>query len=42
MKHYSQNIKNDDDDYVYDIDFEKYVEKILNSDYEINIIITEK
>lgn len=47
MKHYSQNKKNDDD-YVYDIDFEKYVDKIVNSDDEndkkskINIIITEK
>ena len=50
MKHYSQNInnKNDIEDYVYDIDFEKYVDKIVNSDDEndkktkINIIITEK
>ena len=41
MKHYFQNNKNDDD-YVYDIDFEKYVDKIVNSDDEINIIITEK
>ena len=49
MKHYSQNINTkNDDDYVYDIDFEKYVDKIVNSDDEnekkskINIIITEK
>jgi hypothetical protein len=41
MKHYSQNIKNDDE-YVYDIDFEKYVDKIVNSDDEINVIIIEK
>ena len=41
MKHYFQNNKNDDD-YVYDIDFEKYVDKIVNSDDEINVIITEK
>jgi hypothetical protein len=41
MKHYSQNKKNDED-YVYDIDFEKYVDKIVNSDDEINVIITEK
>ncbi len=52
MKNYSQNYnnnnKNYDDDYVYDIDFEKYVDKLVNSDYEndkkssLNIIITEK
>ena len=41
MKHYSQNTKNDDD-YIYDIDFEKYVDKIVNSDDEINVIIIEK
>jgi hypothetical protein len=47
MQYYSQNKKNDDD-YVYDIDFEKYVDKIVNSDDEndkktkINIIVTEK
>ena len=52
MKHYSKNTNNNnknDDDYVYDIDFEKYVDKIVNSDDEndkkiklINIIVTEK
>ncbi len=51
MQHYFQNNNNNkknDDDYVYDIDFEKYVDKIVNSDDEndkkakINIIITEK
>jgi hypothetical protein len=34
-----------DEDYIYDIDFEKYVDKIVNSDDEndkISIIITEK
>jgi hypothetical protein len=37
-----------DEEYVYDIDFEKYVDKIVNSDDEndkkskINIIVTEK
>ena len=49
MQYYFQNNnKKNDDDYVYDIDFEKYVDKIVNSDDEndkkskINIIITEK
>jgi hypothetical protein len=38
----------DEEEYVYDIDFEKYVDKIVNSDDEndkrckINVIITEK
>ena len=35
----------DEEDYIYDIDFEKYVDKIVNSDDEndkINIIVTEK
>jgi hypothetical protein len=53
MQYYFQNNNNNnnkknDDDYVYDIDFEKYVDKIVNSDDEndkkakVNIIITEK
>lgn len=52
MKNYSQNYNNNNknygDDYVYDIDFEKYVDKLVNSDDEndkkgsLNIIITEK
>ena len=52
MKNYYQNINNNkknDDEYVYDIDFEKYVDNIVNSDDEndkksklLNIIITEK
>jgi len=52
MNRFLQNINNNkknDDDYVYDIDFEKYVDKIVNSDDEndkkskINVvIITEK
>jgi hypothetical protein len=47
MNHILQNTYKDED-YVYDIDFEKYVDKIVNSDDEndkkskINIIVTEK
>jgi len=46
MKGYLKNY--DEEEYVYDIDFEKYVDKIVNSDDEndkkskINVIITEK